>query len=390
MLETNLINTAIKEALKKQLLQNNFDIMNIIPLPHYTDRFTRLQTLKETLEDIEDSKTPEDLEYFLQIRPKSNEKQKIDPINQGPESIYFPNGKINAHFLIKNGDILFEFKEYSLAKKIYKTILISGESTAIAHQRIGKCCEAEGQLEEAKKNYEQSIAFQPSYLTYQLLSSTLMQLGKDLQAIDTLTRALHLKGLSKNYLFEIHKKIGECWIRSKKIEEAEKSLLIAVEINPESYETHLQLGDIYYKKNEINNAKKSYQEVINLHPKNYQALSGIGLCYVAEKNTTLAHDYFYQSLYVEINNPKILVQLITCAYEIKSFSKTIQILEKYSQNVSHPNIHILYSLANLQYHIGKLEEAKKTIRKILNLDPNHIGACQLSKTIQRFFINEEV
>jgi len=85
--------------------------------------------------------------------------------------IYLPNGKLNVTFLMKNAELLFDAGDFVLARKIYNTILRSGEMTATVLHRLGKCYEAEGKTEIAHAKFEEatflqmgSFASQPVHL----------------------------------------------------------------------------------------------------------------------------------------------------------------------------------------------------------------------------------
>ena len=97
--------------------------------------------------------------------------------------------------MIKNADLLFDAGDYQLARKIYKSILQSGEYTATVLHRLGKCYEAEGKLNEAGERYEESIAYHPTLESYQRLAAVLVRQNKEKQAAEVLDRVLALKEL---------------------------------------------------------------------------------------------------------------------------------------------------------------------------------------------------
>jgi hypothetical protein len=41
------------------------------------------------------------------------------------------------------------------------------------------------------------------------------------------------------------------------------------------------------------------------------------------------------------------------------------------------NINLLYSLAGLHFHLGRVEESRAKCEKILELNPNHAGSLEL-------------
>jgi hypothetical protein len=85
---------------------------------------------------------PDQEEYVVRIKPRSDAGDRMQKLK--PEGIYLSNGKLNIPFLMKNADLLFDAGDYSSARKIYKSILQSGECSASLLSRLEKCNEAEG------------------------------------------------------------------------------------------------------------------------------------------------------------------------------------------------------------------------------------------------------
>lgn len=378
----------LQDALEKHLQQNDLEVIGLIPIPTHRDKMIRMQTLQELIENFDESNTEKStFEYVLKIKPKSKliSQTKIEAPSEKPptESVYLPNGKLNNTYLIKNGDLLFEAGEFALARNIYKAILSSGEYAGAAHHRLGRCFEAEGKLDEAQTNYENSITYLPTIETYQRLSTLLIKLNKDLQAAETMERALHLKDLPISTKFELHKACGNCWTRAQKPAEAERNFMKALEINPSADEIRANLGALYLQQNKIGDARRSFTDALASNPRNYQALAGIGSCLLNEGEKKLAHDYFARSLEIELNNPNAIYYLVKCAYEIKSYAIASKFLQEYIQ-IAPINSNLLYSLAGLQFHLGRMSEAKITTLKVLELQPHHSAAKELMNMIERY------
>src|SRR5262249_35655772 len=136
------------------------------------------------------------LGYLIQVKPQASSQinsrihstvrsratepaEPFEPPKQTLENIYLTTGKLNVSFLLRNADLLCSSADWALAKNIYKTILTSGEHAAAALCGLGRCFQAEGKLEEARAQFDESIAYQPSLESYRLLGSLLIQMGKD-------------------------------------------------------------------------------------------------------------------------------------------------------------------------------------------------------------------
>ena len=165
----------VSESLKRQFQQGNFDVIEVAPVPS-GDRVLRLKALQEILVSLSDPVEPQCREYLVRVKQKDYSQtmpeinqQKVESAGQKLQlgEIYLPTGKLNIPYLIKNGDLLFESGDFQLARKIYNTILRSGEMTAAILNRLGKCYEAEGKLEVALAKYEEATFFQMESLPAQ-------------------------------------------------------------------------------------------------------------------------------------------------------------------------------------------------------------------------------
>jgi tetratricopeptide (TPR) repeat protein len=370
------------EIIKKQLHQNEFDLVSIASIPHHSDRMVQARTLQDMIEEIEGSEQEPTMKYLLQIKPKNQNFIKKKS-KQHPESIFFPNGKINIYFLTKNADLLFDAGEYKLAKNILKYILRSGEQRGFTLYKIGRCLEAENKITEAQMHYEESLNFSPILECYQRLGSILLAQQKDEACAELFERALHLKDLKKETRFELHKACGNCWARSQKNQEAEKHFQAALHLDPSSDTICSNLGLLALQKKKIQEAKRYFQDALIIQPKNYLALSGLGSCALAENNKVQAHDYFAQSLEMKIENPTAILHLIRCAYEIKSYATAEKLLETYILETD-ANADLIYSLAGLQLQLGKIDEAHASIARFLRMEPHHLGAQELLETIKKY------
>jgi tetratricopeptide (TPR) repeat protein len=384
----------LQDAIKKQLHESEFDVVGIIPIPTHKDRMVRLRTLQEILEDFEESNTHGTVDYLIQVKPKKHTVQEspyVPPKSEGTQkqgsgSIYLANGKLNVPYLVKNADLLFEAGDYVLARNIYKTILRSGEYTSQTLYRMGRCFEAEGKFEEARINYEESITYHPTLDTFQRLTALLVRQNNDQSAAEVIERTLSFKDLSPSLRFELHKACGNCWTRSQKSEEAERNFKKALEIDPSADDVRANLGVLYLQSSKIAEAKRHFRDAVASNPRNHQALSGLGSCSMADGDKRAAHDYFSQSLEVELNNPTAIFYLVKCAYELKSYSTAAKILQEYVQ-IAPVNANLLYSLAGLQYHLGRMNEARATIHKILEIQGQHQGAKDLLQMIEKYSAN---
>lgn len=419
-------------ALEPQLDLSRFEVLDFIPVPMRAERMVMLRTLEEVLEDLDRNANPEEMAYLIKVRPRARgaasletppptlssgtvaaatpspsltvaqairdfdaEAPAEEPTRQAPgtgtgkavpvpvldlESIYLAEGKLNLPYLTRTAELLMNSGDYRLARNIYKTIANSGERTAMALHGIARCLEAEGKLEEAQARYEESIAYHPDPESYRGLASVLISLKKDQLAANVIERALQLRELPRPARFELCRTAGNCLSRAGKRAEAGRFYIKALEIQPESDEIHCDMGYLHLDDGRTQLAQASFEKAIALNPGRHQALTGLGQCALAEGNLHAASAWFARALKIEIRNPKAIFHVVKCAYQLKSYAVAETLVEEYLQ-VAEPDVHLLYSLAGLHYHLDRPDKTRATCRKILEMDPRHAGALELLKRL---------
>lgn len=395
---SQILAARIQELLADKVQVDPQDIVELVPVPHHGDRTTRLKTLEDALQDFDG--------YLLKVRPRTGtdyvgtpvatetiakekplakqapSKTVASPLRTAGDGVYLPDGKLNVPFLLQNAEILFSNRDYSLARNLFKAIFQSGNRPATALNGIGRCFEAEGKFEEARASYDESIAYQPNLDAFQHVASLLIRQKKDEPAAEMLERALQFKDLPSPTRYELHKAAGNCWLRAQRPQEAQKHYERAIGLNPSVAEIRANLGALQLQSGKITEAQSTFQEALAIDPRHDKALAGLASCFLALGDRRMAHDYFAKSLEVELNNPTAIYHLVKCAYDLKIFATAARVLEEYVQ-IAPVNANLLYSLAGLQFHMGRVDDAATTTRKILEICPDHAAAGELGELIER-------
>jgi tetratricopeptide (TPR) repeat protein len=286
----------------------------------------------------------------------------------------------SVHYLAQNAELLLQAGEVEFARNIFRAILKTGDASDVAYAGLAGCSDKDGMIEQAIQFAWDSVAFAPNKKGYQILSQLLVQQGRDQEASQALSRALKSLELSAQEKAEYHKMIGNCMARLGQNPEAERAYKKALELSPASDETQSNLGSLYLEQGQISDAKRCYQDAIGSNPTNDKAWVGLGLCFVAEGDKEAAHDAFSRSLERNLRNSTAIFHLVKCAYEIKKYSQAERMLSNYVE-VAPVSPSLLYSLAGLQFHVGKKKEASATAKRILQIKGDHQGARDLLKRI---------
>ena len=378
----NKVIHSVKDIVANELGKDVYDVVEMIPIPSTGDRMVKIRTLTEILEEFDETDGDQVLDYLVRVRSGSSkgEAQSLPSIQKKFDEIYLSDGRLNVPYLKKNAQILFNAKEYALAKNIYKILISSGEKNADLYYGMAVCCELEGEMESAKFHYQESLVFDPQFETYQRLISLLMKEKNDLATVEMINRALYLENLPGKIKFECHKTCANCLVRLEKYDEAEKHYRFALQVDPAADDIQYGLGALYLRMKNFEKAKRCFQDTIASNPRNHEAFSGLGSCLMEERDILAAHDSFANALKIDLKNPNAIFYLVKTAYQLKKYDVAEQIVSDYIQ-IAPINPNLLFSLAGLQYHTGKNAKAKKTVQKLLEIKPDHGGGRHLLKLV---------
>ena len=292
----------------------------------------------------------------------------------------------DAEELRSSAELLISAGDHALARNILLTMIRNGSLVGWALRTMGRSYEIEENITKARRCYQDAIAYEPHLEAYRCLARLELRSKNESAAADALERALNLRELPAKIRFEIHKASGNCWMRAQRTEKAEHHYKRALAIDPTSDQISSNLGALYLQSGRIRDAQRFFEDALVVNPSNSRALAGLGAAYLAEGKKREAHDQFARSLQVELNQPNSIYHLVKCAYEIKSYATAARLLADYVQ-IAPVNGNLLYSLAGLQFHLGRIDEARATVAKILQIQPTHTGANELSKLIERYNVS---
>lgn len=95
---------------------------------------------------------------------------------------------------------------------------------------------------------------------------------------------------------ELRVTLGQLLFLEGKEQEAEKSILSALEIDPKHTAANYALGRIYYEQKRYPDAAAQLERVTQIEPANYKAWDNLGLCYDALNQDSKALRAFFKSL----------------------------------------------------------------------------------------------
>lgn len=385
----------VESALNRAFEDPNLEVVEILPLPGFSrkagaspapsaseERLIALRAFEEALA-IFDRSDEGCSQFIVQVRPRRKQPTHSEMMVAAnapaapshTEGLYLSEGKLNVAYLLRNADVLVRSGDTTLARNIYRTIHQSGEKTGAALQGLGRCAEAEGKWAEAADRFEESIAYHPSLEVFRALAAAYRKLGRDRQALEAIERALTLRDLSKEARAQIHAECAQLYTLTGKPDLAESHLRRSIEIRPNSA-AFAQLAAHASAQKKLREAKELLVQANQIEPGNADVLARLGELSREEGDARAAHDFYAASLDAKIFNPPALFQLIKLAYELKTYATATRIVEDYVR-AAPVNVHLLYSLAGLQFHLGRTDASARTCQDILKISPEHAGAKDL-------------
>lgn len=292
--------------------------------------------------------------------------------------IYGKNGRLNVPFLLRNAKILLAAEDYELARSVFQSLIEHGEALGAAYAGLGVCYEYDGKLDLAIRAYREAIIYEPSYTSLIALADLCIRKQDYKAAINTLLRANHLPRIRKTESFEIHKNLGNCYLRLEQLDHAESHYRKGFDISPDSPSLHVNIGCLALRREDAATALMHFNEAQRLQPQNVNAVTGAGLALLLKGEKKAAHDMFAKALSMNLRDLTALFYLIKCAYEIEEYATAADTVRRYV--AANPyNANILYALAGLLYHIGDFKACVAECERLLQIRPDHQGAKRLKE-----------
>jgi tetratricopeptide (TPR) repeat protein len=215
------------------------------------------------------------------------------------------------------------------------------------------------------------------------------------------------------YLYHI---LGGLYELNKEAAKAEDNFKRAIEINPNIAAFYISLGNLYMRQNILDKAIAEHTTAIQKDPKSVSAHMNLGMIYEAKKDYPKAKEYYRSALRINPRFPPAANNLaylnteeggnideaLALAQEAKRqlpddpnvsdtigwvyykkniFGRSVAYLREANEKVKE-NPFLRYHLGMALYKTGEKEQARRELRKALELDPKFPGADEARTTLQ--------
>ncbi len=285
-----------------------------------------------------------------------------------------------AHFL-KNGWILFENKDYILARIIFSYMLEKNQNDSEALRGLGLCFLKLCDVASAKKCFIACEKLEVSDELYFNLAECYIREKNFDVAICYLKKVCVSDKASQYLKVQAYKEMGNCFLKQEKLKEAAAAYYEGLKIEPRSSLLLTNLGTLEYRRGHFNLALDFFEKAVETNKNNSKAFCGMGLVAFAKNELNEASRFFLKSIKINDQNSLALLNLIQIGYRKNSFigikPYIIKFLEKNPDNHE-----IRFALASIYLKEGYYKSCEKHLRVILTKDPKHEKARRLSAQIE--------
>ena len=211
-----------------------------------------------------------------------------------------------------------------------------------------------------------SAQFPQSFITWNLLGSSSVQLGKLDEAVNAYQKALYLQPNNA----EVHNNIGVVFKEKGMLSEAIQSYNKAISIKPNYAEAFYNKGVAAQDHGNVKEAIKAYSKAIYFKPNYPSAYGNMGNALRDLGKLDEAIDSFTKAISLEPNNPTAYTNLGNVMKDLGKFEKSVEVHRK--SILLNPNNPIAYNNLGIALkEQGKLDEAIEAYNKAISLKADY-------------------
>ena len=234
----------------------------------------------------------------------------------------------------------------------------------------GSIFASRGELEEAKKKFEEVIRLQPNFADgFYNLATIFLKLKKFDSAIFFFHKTLELDVNFYNAYFNL----GICYNEINQLDNSIKYYNIYIYYAPEDLSAYINLGIILFNSKDFKKAKEIFNKVLNLDLSCVAANFYIGLIFLEEKENLTAINFFEKAIYFDKNFYLAYSNLADSLILARRFLEAEEVYKKFIKKNSINKEDLAdchYRLANLQGKMGDLENTFKNYDLAISYSKN--------------------
>ncbi|MBF2019560.1 MAG: tetratricopeptide repeat protein [Hydrococcus sp. C42_A2020_068] len=310
----------------------------------------------------------------------------------------------NATDLYRQGNILYELKDYDRALAAYEQALKIRPEYGEAWQGKGDVFQAQKRYKESLIAYEKAIQIQPNRWQPRLgRAQVLDKLGKNQEAIETYKKVIKIKpNLAEAWLglaqvqMELNQyseaiasydrllkmqpenslawyQQGWAWQNLREYEKAIKSYDKAVDIKPDLSSAWYQKGNVLMNLEKYEKAVEAYAKAVQFQPKLHQAWysQGIALSKLGRNEEAIAA--YSQATQVKSNYAQAWYQKGWMLHQLKRYEEAISAYDTVIR-LRPSDYQAWYNKGNVLYNLGNYEGAIAAYKQTVAIERDYYQA----------------
>ncbi|HRO66568.1 MAG TPA: tetratricopeptide repeat protein [Pseudobdellovibrionaceae bacterium] len=322
---------------------------------------------------------------ILNEAPRMAPDRQTSPSGLKPTTKAFgsPNPlRVETATLLTNANVLLQAGETHLALNLLRQACSRDSKNPSILRPLAETLEACGCSEEAMKVREALSRYDYGFESVFNQAQALYRLNKDAEALNVYYEALSILSDEHPALFEIHKNMGNIFVRSGDYEGAEESYNKAYRINPDSDTLMVNLGTLEIQRGDKGRALSCFRQAVELNPSNDRAWAGLAMIHQEFGDHDLAWGNLERALDLNPSNRTAVHLAANWASRDQAPWRAIPWLQNYLSSVESDEEMSLV-LVNLFCSSGQLELAQLESSRVLAWNPGRRDVAVLQERLRQ-------
>jgi tetratricopeptide (TPR) repeat protein len=179
------------------------------------------------------------------------------------------------------------------SETLFQHALEVTENNQLAHYNLGVALEKKGQVDEAIRQYQETIRLKPDYVEARNnLGAALLKRGQ----VDEAIRLFQETARREPANAYTHNNLGIALCKKGQMDEAINQFQEAIRLKPDYAMAHYNLGSVLAMKGRTDAAINQFQEAIRLKPDSAEAHYGLSVAFANKGQVHEANDYYQEAL----------------------------------------------------------------------------------------------
>lgn len=281
---------------------------------------------------------------------------------------------INARVLVKNG-------EANLALNLLRTASNRDSKNPVVLKLLADILEQTGRHEESLKVRAAYVRYASGFEATFAFAQALYRAGRDEEALNAYYETLSHVTEENPALFEVHKNMGNIFVRRGDFESAEECYNKAHTMNPESDALMVNFGTLEVQRNDLGRSLECFRKAVAINSSNDRAWTGLAMAHDAFSDFELAWGDLERALDLNPRNRTAVILAAMWAQRDCTPQRAISRLQDYLSS-DEGDDEISLALVNLFCAAGRVDLATLETGRVLAWNPGRTDVRELFNKLQ--------